>query len=79
MQLKLKAFGIARDFVGGHEVDFLTRGTTVGELKREILARYPAFGTLRSFRIAVNLEYAFDEAAIREGDEVVLIPPVSGG
>jgi molybdopterin converting factor subunit 1 len=79
MQLKLKAFGIARDLVGAYEVDFLTRGTTVGELKREILARYPAFATLRSFRIAVNLEYALDEAPIREGDEVVLIPPVSGG
>jgi molybdopterin converting factor subunit 1 len=79
MQLKLKAFGIARDLVGAHEVDFRTRGTTVGELKQEILARYPAFGTLSSFRIAVNLEYAFDEAPIREGDEVVLIPPVSGG
>jgi molybdopterin converting factor subunit 1 len=79
MQLRLRAFGIARDLVGGPEVVFHTQGTTVGELKREILDHYPAFGNLKSFRIAVNLEYAVDESLIREGDEVVLIPPVSGG
>ena len=33
----------------------------------------------RSFIVAVNREYADAGAAIAEGDEVALIPPVSGG
>ncbi|HTE05282.1 MAG TPA: molybdopterin converting factor subunit 1 [Planctomycetota bacterium] len=33
----------------------------------------------RSFRVAVNRRYAQPADAVRAGDEVALIPPVSGG
>ncbi len=79
VRFKLKTFGIASDLMGGREHDFDLRGNTVGDLKRALVDRYPSFGQLRSFMIAVNMVYGSDEAVINENDEVVIIPPVSGG
>lgn len=33
----------------------------------------------RAFRVAVNHELADGQAAVRDGDEVALLPPVTGG
>ena len=40
---------------------------------------YPEFEKLRSFTIAVNAEYRSDDFVLSAQDEVVIIPPVSGG
>lgn len=48
----------------------------------EALAREPRIGQLVEAcapRMAVNLEYADAETPIRAGDELALIPPISGG
>ena len=36
-------------------------------------------GLWRSLAVAVNREYASQAVVLREGDEVALLPPVSGG
>lgn len=80
MTLQILAFGIARDILGARNVSFETPVTlTVGELKRQLLERYPAFGNLSSLLVAVNAEYEADEIILTEQDEIALIPPVSGG
>ena len=80
MNLKILTFGIARDILGGSTFPFTTaEGTTVAQLKQSLLDRYPTFGTLSSLLIAVNEEYGDDETIIQEGDDIALIPPVSGG
>ena len=80
MQLKIAAFGIARDIVGGAEIEFLTQeGITVQELKEALGEQFPQFGNLRSLAIAVNNEYGNPEQIVKASDEIVLIPPVSGG
>jgi molybdopterin converting factor small subunit len=80
MTLQLHAYGIARDIVGARVIDFETPGAlTVAELQRLLLERYPAFGDLSSLRVAVNAEFGESDTPLREGDEIVLIPPVSGG
>lgn len=74
------AFGIARDIFGGKEqVMEVPEVCTVGALIRQIQVTYPAFEGLSSLRIAVNESYADNDQMIRPGDEVVVIPPVSGG
>ena len=74
------AFGIARDIVGGSNLSFqIQEAATVGVLKNALLSTYPKFEELRSLAIAVNSEYANDDQVIQASDEVVLIPPVSGG
>jgi len=80
MQLKILAFGIAKDIVGGNEfVVEVENLTKVGALKKQLLAQYPKFESLTSLSIAVNNEYADEGLSIYPTDEVVLIPPVSGG
>lgn len=80
MTLQIRAFGIARDIIGGRVVAFETSvALTVSELKQQLLERYPAFGDLTSLLIAVNAEYGAENAILTEEDEIALIPPVSGG
>ena len=80
MTLKILTFGIARDIIGGATFRFDTpEGTTVAELKRQLLLTYPTFGNLSSLMIAVNEAYGDDETVLYENDDIALIPPVSGG
>ena len=79
MKHTIKTFGIARDILGGREVVLETTSSTVGDLRRELLRKYPELVDLRSLFIAVNLTYADDSALLTENDEIALIPPVSGG
>ncbi|MEL6866160.1 MAG: MoaD/ThiS family protein [Bacteroidota bacterium] len=78
--VKLLAFGIARDIVGGAEIELeITAGGRVLDLREALLRQFPALGKLNSLAIAINNEYANDEQLINVNDEIVLIPPVSGG
>ena len=73
--------GPARDFTGAESASFeLTSGATVATIRAAILERFPGIRpALGSIRIAVNQEFAGDEHPLRTGDEIALIPPVSGG
>ena len=80
MTLKILTFGIARDIIGSSTFNIeITEGGTAEDLKREILVKYPRFLSLSSLMIAVNAEYGNSETVLQEGDEIALIPPVSGG
>ena len=58
----------------------LPQGATVGRLADEMVHRYPAM-TRKASRlvVAVNQEYQEHDHVLSGGDEVALIPPVSGG
>ena len=80
MTLKILTFGIARDIIGSSVFSIeMAEGSSVDGLKRQILTLYPRFIALSSLMIAVNAEYGNDETPLQEGDEIALIPPVSGG
>ncbi|MEM6376767.1 MAG: MoaD/ThiS family protein [Bacteroidota bacterium] len=80
MNLELQAFGIAKDIVSGTSTNLeIEDGSTVGDLKKKLFQEYPAFEKLRSLSIAVNAEYRTDDYTLSAEDEIVLIPPVSGG
>ena len=80
MKLKILAFGIAREIVNGHTFEIETpQLIDTGSLKKAIEEKYPELKKLRSFMIAVNDEYADATQSIMEGDEIAIIPPVSGG
>ena len=80
MELQIQAFGIAKDILGGSMVTLRVDETiTAGELKSELEKRYEPLSKLSSFLLAINDEYAQPEDKISEGDEVAIIPPVSGG
>ena len=77
-KLKLKVFGIARDIMGGKEVD-ISAVQNVAELRKLLVSTYPKLKELNSFMIAVNQTYATDEVLVSPADEIAIIPPVSGG
>ncbi len=80
MDLKIQCFGVACEICGGDFIDIsLATGSNVGDLKTVLTTQYPALGELRHFFIARNQAYAKADEAISIDDELVIIPPVSGG
>lgn len=81
MKIYLKCFAVARDVTGFAEREVeVPDGTTAGQMLERIVSQSPALGPhAAKLAMAVNLEYADRSKVLRDGDEVALIPPVSGG
>jgi molybdopterin converting factor subunit 1 len=88
MQVRLLYFGVLRELAGGPEETVeLKEGATVGELieilrgrtSNDSTGKGADEGLWRSLAVAVNREYSSLGVVLREGDEVALLPPVSGG
>ncbi|QJX46587.1 molybdopterin converting factor subunit 1 [Hymenobacter taeanensis] len=80
MNLKIALFGIAREIVGQPTLELAApEGQSVQELLARLQQEYPALNRLSSLAVAVNNEYAAEDAPLHERDEIALIPPVSGG
>ncbi|MGE8429742.1 MAG: MoaD/ThiS family protein [Sphingobacterium sp.] len=80
MKLNILAFGITKDILGSAEKEIVVmEGISVGQLSNILETDFPQLKKLKSFFIAVNEEYAEEERIIESGDEIALIPPVSGG
>jgi molybdopterin synthase catalytic subunit len=82
MTVKVRLFAILRERAGRDSIDIdLPEGATVGDAF-ERLAAAPGLGELvgrMPLRMAVNREYVGAAARIEPGDELALIPPISGG
>ncbi len=80
MKVKILAFGIAKEIVGARKGEMdVTEEATISQVKEALSERFPKFESLRKFSIAVNENYQEDHYVIQEGDELAIIPPVSGG
>ncbi|MBI2504704.1 MAG: molybdopterin converting factor subunit 1 [Candidatus Latescibacteria bacterium] len=81
MKIRLLLFASCRDAVGGKELDLeVIEGLSAGGLREELALRYPRLKPLKEkLLVAVNAEYVGGETVLKDGDEVALIPPVSGG
>jgi len=74
-------FGVLKDVfgLGGEEMEFAD-GASVADLIADRRGRFAgADGVWDSIAVAVNQEYARRGHVLRDGDEVALLPPVSGG
>ncbi len=80
MKINLIAFGIAKDILRSKQVELeLMDGDTISSLKKKLFQHYPDFSNLKSLSFAVGDQYEDDSYTLHESDEVVIIPPVSGG
>ena len=79
--IKVLFFGAAADRAGTRETELdVEAGTTIAEIWPPIVKRHPDLGPMRdTLAFAVNGEYARGEDAVAPGDEVAVLPPVSGG
>ncbi|MGA2889146.1 MAG: molybdenum cofactor biosynthesis protein MoaE [Terracidiphilus sp.] len=79
MQVRVFCFGVLKDWLGdGAATVELPQDATVAELLAKLSERRPA-ALLRGIAVSVNAEFATPAHPLREGDEVGLLPPVSGG
>ncbi|MGA7342694.1 MAG: molybdenum cofactor biosynthesis protein MoaE [Terracidiphilus sp.] len=79
MQVHVIPFGVLKDWLGPAPSTMeLREGASVGELMDGLSARMPT-ASLRGIAVSVNAEYATAAQVLCEGDEVGLLPPVSGG
>ena len=74
-------FASAREAAGTRSALFGSVGRALGQLSDELVARYgPDFGrVLRTCAVWVNGEPAPSSYVLCAGDEVAVLPPVSGG
>jgi molybdopterin converting factor subunit 1 len=80
MQVRLLFFGIARDATGHRQAQLHLEGAVrVARLRELLREQYPGLGALPDYAMAVNSEYAGEDQLLQTGDEVAVIPPVSGG
>jgi molybdopterin synthase sulfur carrier subunit len=79
--VKVRFFAAMRDAVGAPETQLdLEGGATPEDVWRRLAADHPALQARRSgVAAAVNRRYAAFDTALEDGDEVVFVPPVSGG
>lgn len=81
MKLTVRLFAALAERAGTRALvlDELPETLTLVELKREIERRHPALGTLAHVAGVVGTQYAKDDRVVHAGDDVSLLPPVSGG
>jgi molybdopterin converting factor subunit 1 len=74
-------FGVLKEFFGGEQdLVELSEEATVADLLDLLKGRGTSDLDLwKSLAVAVNREYAGLSTLLHDGDEVALLPPVSGG
>ena len=80
-RIKLLFFATLRDRAGTRLLELdIPADMTVRGLKDKLSEDYPNLkDSMKSVLVAVNHEYAFDEAVLPKDAEIALFPPVSGG
>ena len=81
MTVRALFFAIYRDIAGTDTLEVtLHPGAVVADLVSAIRGLGAGWDRLPAEpAVAVNMEYASPRTPLRDGDEVALIPPVSGG
>jgi MoaE-MoaD fusion protein len=81
LRVRIRLFAIQRELARTRELNVeLQPGATVEEAWAALVAAHPVLAPGRaSVRFAVNGEYAPANTELADGDEVAMIPPVSGG
>ena len=81
MHVTVRLFARLRDLAGSGElVREVPAPATVHTVWTTLVAEMPALRQYeQSMSVAVNADYARMSAAVRDGDEVAFLPPVSGG
>jgi len=79
--IRVLLFGAAADRAGTRETELQVEDdATLAELWPLLAERHPDLAPMRdTLAFAVNGEYARGDAGVSPGDEIAVLPPVSGG
>jgi molybdopterin converting factor subunit 1 len=81
MKVKVKFFAILRERAGTGEITKeMHEGSTISQLWEALQEQFPKLA-VPGIRLlyAVNQNYVTPDYVLKESDEVVFVPPVSGG
>ena len=80
MTVKIRLFAMMAEYAGERQVTlYLPAQAAVSEVHAAMKGRFPGLIWPAGTLVAVNQEYVAAESSLQEGDEVAIIPPVSGG
>jgi molybdopterin converting factor subunit 1 len=79
--IRVLLFGAAADRAGTRETELpVDDGVTLAEVWVLLAEKHPDLAPMRdTLAFAVNGEYARADASLSAGDEIAVLPPVSGG
>ena len=81
LRVRIRLFAIQRELVGAREIALeLAPAATIEDAWTALVERHPVLAPGRpAVRFARNGEYADPQTTLADGDELAIIPPVSGG
>lgn len=81
IKIRVRLFAIQRELAGARTVELeLPAGASIEDAWTALVARHPSLAPGRAYvRFARNADYADGATVLEDGDELAIIPPVSGG
>jgi molybdopterin converting factor subunit 1 len=81
IEVNVRLFAITRDLAGASSVTLaVPHGATISLLLDELGRRFPPLLAWKAYlRVAVNCRYVPGDQVVTAGDDIAIIPPVSGG
>lgn len=80
MKIIINAYGIAREILNDSQLTAeFEDGVDIKKVKAFLTKTYPGFSQVENVRFAVNDEYQEDDFLLKDNDELIIIPAVSGG
>ena len=81
IQIKVKLFAIYQEAFETSELELVfSQPTTVGNVLEFLIQQKPYLVKWQNLtRFGINLQFVSPDTLVQDGDEIVLIPPVSGG
>lgn len=79
--ITVKLFAIYQETYNQSELTLtVAENTTVNQVFQMILTEHPELSSWQEMtRFAVNMEFVASDTFLQHGDELVFVPPVSGG
>lgn len=81
MKVRVKLFASFREIVGQGELRMeVVEGSTIGDVVSKLIEKHPRLSKISETMIySVNKEYADSNRKLQDGDEIGVLPPISGG
>jgi sulfur-carrier protein len=77
--VRVRYFAILREQRGLGEERIVTEAATAGALYEALRGRHPFTLPAGRLRVAINGEFRAWKTPVRDGDELVFMPPIAGG